>query len=268
MVSDKVCQTSASLKLNKANGNPVTGDALNAEKVLGTDRIMTLDTTGYIDIPEGADLNNEKYRQFGAYACPFTTRAPTLINCPTKVAFRMCVVPGTGTGTAYPMQIIAPMDVGLEFRRVWMNDSKSWGEWRETAQIESGTWTPQLFGTEIAGVPSYQKQIGYFVRIGSVYIVNANVKLSNKGGMKGNIKFRGFPSAGKNYTSGTVAGTSGMAVNGEITSHINLEITNYGDAWLMRYPPNRGSFKYVTDTDITDTFAMEDLSSVFIVNNL
>ena len=135
---------------NKATGNPATGAALNAEKVLGTDKVVTLDGTGYVSIPEGADLNDAKYWNFGMYNCDLDIIAATVKNAPFPTAFKLEVSTGRGAGNLYLHQKATEIYTGAVKTRARTGGTDV-RQWRETAQIEAGEWAPSFYGKATAG---------------------------------------------------------------------------------------------------------------------
>lgn len=73
------------------------------------------------------------------------------------------------------------------------------GMGRAAAQdYEEGTWTPTFAGGAVAGINTYSRQDGSYVRIGKAVYVKGRLKLNVKdSAMSGALQIRGFPFAPK-----------------------------------------------------------------------
>lgn len=60
-------------------------------------------------------------------------------------------------------------------------------------KIESGTFTPYLYGDTVAGSPTYVSRSGTYYKIGNFVVVKFSIQISNKGGMSGNLFIGGLP---------------------------------------------------------------------------
>lgn len=73
----------------------------------------------------------------------------------------------------------------------------------------TGTWTPNLIGDSTPGTQTYNTQIGYYVRIGSLVMARFYVRLLTIGTAAGNTLISGLPFAAKNnsndYSAGVIA---------------------------------------------------------------
>lgn len=110
-------------------GTPLTAEVLNT--LYGEDHKPTAAEIGAIpadnnrtDIPEGADLNADAYLTVSAWRATTVARVSNLKNCPTKLAFTMDIVAGTGyhnavgTNSGYIIQKITTNEGEEYFRRV------------------------------------------------------------------------------------------------------------------------------------------------------
>jgi hypothetical protein len=62
------------------------------------------------------------------------------------------------------------------------------------SHYEEGVWTPRIFGSTTAGVQTYAAQIGAFVRVGRIVMLNAKIVLTTKdAAMAGDVTIDGLP---------------------------------------------------------------------------
>jgi hypothetical protein len=61
------------------------------------------------------------------------------------------------------------------------------------ATIKSGTWIPELSGSEVIGNPTYAERWGTWTIIGNIYKVDLYMELSSLGGAQGFINISGPP---------------------------------------------------------------------------
>lgn len=64
-------------------------------------------------------------------------------------------------------------------------------------ELESGTFTPTIYGATTAGTPVYASggQSGTFTRVGNRIMYTLRIALTSKGGMAGGMRIAGLPSA-------------------------------------------------------------------------
>ena len=72
-----------------------------------------------------------------------------------------------------------------------------WGNvWlKSELTVESGTWTPVLYGTTTAGNHTYATQYGEYVRIDKLVMCQMSIGLSAKGTIDGSLRVSGLPHA-------------------------------------------------------------------------
>lgn len=59
---------------------------------------------------------------------------------------------------------------------------------------EKGTWTPTLLGSSTGGTQTYTAQVGRYIRIGDLVVIECRVAISAKGaGIAGNVRVAGLP---------------------------------------------------------------------------
>jgi len=79
--------------------------------------------------------------------------------------------------------------------------------------VESGLWTPVIYGATTEGTHSYSRQEGFYVRIGSLVHANCFVTLTKDTSMTGAVRLKGFPFAFRAYTAVTFGYVSNMGNN-------------------------------------------------------
>lgn len=68
--------------------------------------------------------------------------------------------------------------------------------------VATGTWTPTIAGSTTAGTHTYTTQVGTYVKIGTLVLVQFNLKINAKdGAMAGNVRIAGYPFTSKNTTN-------------------------------------------------------------------
>jgi hypothetical protein len=76
------------------------------------------------------------------------------------------------------------------------------------SKIEVGTWTPTVGGTGGATGVTYGVQLGSYVKIGKMVLVQGVITLTNKGTITGSVRLESLPFASANITS--LSGTAPM----------------------------------------------------------
>ena len=71
---------------------------------------------------------------------------------------------------------------------------------------EEGTWTPVIGGSGGTSGQTYVSQVGAYVKIGKIVIVQAFVALSNKGTITTNVEIQGLPFTSENTANQFSAG--------------------------------------------------------------
>ncbi|HEX3018557.1 MAG TPA: hypothetical protein VHP31_11995 [Caproicibacter sp.] len=115
---------------------------------------------------------------------------------------------------------------------------------------ESGTWTPIIHGSDVAGSPAFTVAYANYCKLGKYVYIEAGITLSSKGGMAGWIQIGGLPFAsayenrlGMHRVSG-ISGISGPIVPVILGNTITpISESSAGSAWD------------VTADKITDTFS-------------
>lgn len=125
------------------------------------------------------------------------------------------------------------------------------------SDYEEGTWTPTVYGSTVAGTPTYVANVGIYIRVGSLIWLNYRVQLSSKGGATGQMRVQGLPFT---CLSGTQARAASIM---HITNDYNLSA---GYEVIAGYVENNTTEIYLTkigasdgdatllDTDLNDGF--------------
>lgn len=126
-------------------------------------------------------------------------------------------------------------------------------------QIESGSWTPTLFGSTTAGNPLYSRQDGFYYKIGKlVFVPLLRITITSKGGMSGNVCIGGLPYT---PTSGmfNIASYAGMSLNpGYVLSGV------VSDGTAMEIQKGSGNSLIVQDGNLTDSFVIYDAGMIYL----
>jgi hypothetical protein len=122
------------------------------------------------------------------------------------------------------------------------------------SSYEESSWTPAMYGSTIAGTPSFSNQIGSYIRIGKIVIATFRVKLSSKGGMTGDVFIGGLPYA---IASGTqFQFTGGLSIITGVTpasNHmVNISCPSAGGNALMLVQ-QLSTITRISATQITDS---------------
>lgn len=120
--------------------------------------------------------------------------------------------------------------------------------------IESGTWTPTVEGSTTPGSPSYNVQVGRYVKVGSLVVAWFNVELTNKSTMSGAVNIGGLPytirSAANFAYAGSISYFSNLASNVvNVGIHSN---NNTKTARLLRSTAAAGTISNMTDSDLNN----------------
>ncbi len=77
----------------------------------------------------------------------------------------------------------------------------------DDSPVTTGNWTPTLYGTTVAGAPTYVVQTGNYLKIGDLVFVEARIEISDKDVIAGNIRIGGLPeTVGANPVGGISIG--------------------------------------------------------------
>ena len=130
-------------------------------------------------------------------------------------------------------------------------------------KIESGTWTPVLFGMTTPGTPTYTQQAGIYRKIDNIVFIWLRIILSNKGGLKGNVRISGLPFTTPNRQySLSVAQVSNLSFLS--TQQYVAQTTLNSDVVALLYMNSGATISNIQETDISDTFDI-NLSGFYIL---
>ena len=150
-------------------------------------------------------------------------------------------------GGSQTVQIYVCSDEGSQIckrRRV----SGAWNAWDYAPLITSGTWTPTLYGASTPGSPAYIRHDGHYIKIGNFVFLQASIKISNRGGMNGQVCIGGLPFATGSEASGLVGYIEGT------TATKDLVVYAQGGATYAVFSYNNAGSTIVQATEITDSF--------------
>lgn len=82
------------------------------------------------------------------------------------------------------------------------------------------TFTPTLVGSSTAGTPTYTTQLGHYINIGSITVLNIDLAISAKGGATGNLTIRGLPTISGAHTSYAVVACRGATGLTDLDSQV------------------------------------------------
>lgn len=127
----------------------------------------------------------------------------------------------------------------------------------EVPTIESGTWTPVVYGATSAGSCTYTQQWGEYYRVGKMCYLSFRIGFSNPIGMSGALGIRSFPfpvgiAPGSGAARGPTLAYSRINVDG-VVLYLHL-YKNASNAQLMR--AYSGSFDSVDSSALSSTGAM------------
>jgi len=108
---------------------------------------------------------------------------------------------------------------------------------------EEGTWTPVYEGTSDAGSNTYDKQLGYYTKIGNLVTATLRIRTDALSGMTGNLRLAGLPFSVRNLAAGFDGAAGGIVVH---------RAENFG----VNYP----AFGYVSDN--TSTVILSYVSAI------
>lgn len=120
----------------------------------------------------------------------------------------------------------------------------TWTEWKEQdSGMETGSWTPVLFGTTTAGNPTYVSRDGSYMKIGKMVVVYADVTVSSFGNAAGGVRVKGLPFPVAQYATGAVGRVIGTVSGVYVTTPILV--------------PGEGIHFYQKDPSKSDSTALE-----------
>jgi len=92
---------------------------------------------------------------------------------------------------------------------------------------EEGTWTPVYEGTSGAGSNTYDKQLGYYTKIGNLVTATLRIRTDALSGMTGNLRLAGLPFSVRNLAAGFDGAAGGIVVHQADTFGVNYPTSGY-----------------------------------------
>ena len=94
---------------------------------------------------------------------------------------------------------------------------------------EEGTWTPVYRGTTTAGSNTYDKQLGYYTKIGNLVTATLRIRTDALSGMTGSLRLAGLPFSVKNLASGLGGAAGGIVVHRADNFGVNYPTSGYAE---------------------------------------
>jgi hypothetical protein len=153
-------------------------------------------------------------------------------------------------------------DVGgrLMMRAVEGNQTQAYKIWgQHNLPIESGSWTPTLYGYTTAGSPAYATKSGSYCRVGKMVMAAFRIDLSSIGGMGGWLHVSGMPfTPGADFTCGLRVFNSNMP-SGQYAHALRIWS---GGCQLFKIKATTGS-DVLSSADISDNTAFVGAMTYF-----
>ena len=127
---------------------------------------------------------------------------------------------------------------------------------------EEGTWTPAMVGSTTPGTTTHSVQDGYYVKIGRVVYVQADVRWTAATGT-GNLNISGFPFTARDISANLNVGTNNIALTANNLSTWLQMIINGTAAQLYQMPTGGGGFGDVP----LDTAGMVWINGFYYTNS-
>jgi len=126
-------------------------------------------------------------------------------------------------------------------------------------QVSSGTWTPALYGSTVAGNPTYTTTLGRYYKVGRYVYVDGAIGIVSKGGMQGDLALNGLPYAVNSAVYG-LNGFNFTPFGGLIPDKQLFGIAEGTGIALWYGPPGT----ILRDTDIVDGFNIWSFSGQYL----
>jgi hypothetical protein len=125
------------------------------------------------------------------------------------------------------------------------------------AAYDEGTWTPALAGSSTAGVQTYDRQVGTYVKIGKVVYAQFYLRMTAKDGTTaGNLLISGLPFATANISNaigGAVLGNYANLNRANPQAEVTLQVSANATTMPLYENVDNGAFANLTAADIVDT---------------
>lgn len=139
----------------------------------------------------------------------------------------------------------------------------TWTEWKEQdSGMETGSWTPVLFGTTTAGNPIYASRDGSYMKIGKMVVVYADVTVSSFGNAAGGIRIKGLPFPVAQYATGAVGRVIGTVSGVYVTTPV---LTPGEEIYFYQKDPSKSDSTALEVTQFNESLANCGFSRMTIV---
>lgn len=139
----------------------------------------------------------------------------------------------------------------------------TWTEWKEQdSGMETGSWTPVLFGTTTAGNPTYVSRDGSYMKIGKMVVVYADVTVSSFGNAAGGVRIKGLPFPVAQYATGAVGRVIGTVSGVYVTTPV---LTPGEEIYFYQKDPSKSDSTALEVTQFNESLANCGFSRMTIV---
>ena len=122
---------------------------------------------------------------------------------------------------------------------------------------DEGSFTPILLGLGTAGTPTYVQQVGRYTRIGNMVFFDIRLRISNKGGMAGDVAIGGLPFTISNAGVTNILTYMNVAVGfGVTTTNDGYNLVyqaDDGEAFFKLQESDGTTLADIDAADLTDT---------------
>ena len=126
-------------------------------------------------------------------------------------------------------------------------------------EIETGTFTPYLYGSTIEGSPIYSARRGSYIKIGKRVFIDASVTLTSKSDISGNVRVGGLPypisAPGSSGNPNFAIGNIGHVIYGDAKG-IGVYGFNGMTYLAINKYINSANAVSLTDADINNSFSI------------
>lgn len=238
---------------NPTEHNFISSDTLNISGNFRTEGLETTGAKAYLGAEDLVDINCEHDTQLNFYLNKFLTNGATQ----SRIRF-------TTDGLEPYTDLNPNLSLGQSDRQ-W-KDIYFNGNLKDTGTTigETSTFTPILKGEGTAGTPTYTNQVGYLIKGLTENTLFFRIKISNKGGMAGDLEID-YSAAGVSnptiasspntggFIPGVISGLTGLSAGDQViaqtevggsiinlkvnqhTGQTDLEASDIADAFEIRF---------------------------------
>jgi hypothetical protein len=148
----------------------------------------------------------------------------TLDQVNDKIASIGGVITLTSTGIDVTGDIVLGTSNGIDF-----GDAGGSGTANSNLldDYEEGSWNPVFEGTTDAGTNTYDKQLGYYTKIGNLVTATLRIRTDALSGMTGNLRLAGLPFSVRNLAAGFDGAAGGIVIHQANTFGVNYPTSGY-----------------------------------------